>query len=614
MPAPSTPNATARNLWITQYLVNPDTGEELLNLLDLDVALSKYKSIHEWIYVVHQEDADDPNGRHVHLMLRFVDKGHKVSQIERWMNVPWQKVWPIKTGRGTPTADAACAQVLDYFFHLDPAGEGKRRYGPDDAVASDGFDWQGLMRGHPSTPEPKRSQKLSPRGRILSGKLSAQEAINETTLTEDNCRKYRGEFLAKSLPPASHVGVYVQASALYSDPLVRALTSQYGPAFTACAALSDDYLDSLAADDTRHLDADVDAVPDFRSAPVPPTHPAQRQSQSDAASTTTSWQRHRAQIQAMLVTPPAPDVLAPDWTDSQDYRDTRSRSDYGDETWESWDETYHDEYMQYVGDFSAWERDRQHYLDDLAKTVTNTDDVIRQATATRYAGYVADPTDRCLSRLAEYDGEPVVVWPHVRSSLSPAGTGATVWQIAAALGGPQSLYASLTPSPAPEDTGRVIDTAAGQTQLIPRMTVLVGEAPWEDVRRDLAALFAQATVDDPDSSSGLSVPMILPVTETDIGVQVLDRYVTAPEDIDTRSASQYVDLARVPNKLAALHSRTAALPSGERTMVRAQGERRQLVPVMSAEEDVRARIEHPVIDGDGSGADVLEAIFDGTDL
>lgn len=229
MPAPHSPDDKSRSFWMTQYLTNPATGETLLTLDDLDATFRRYPSIKEWLYVVHQEDDHNPDGRHVNVMIRFTNRGkaRDVATLARWFGVPWKKMWPINGG------DKGCAQVLAYFFHLDPAGAGKRTYGPDDAVAADGFDWQALMAGHPVDDSPR--EKLSPRGQILAGQVTAEQARRQFPLPDKAVRTARAEYLASLTPPVSRVGIYLQADAAASEPLAWALADRFGPCFEAPA-------------------------------------------------------------------------------------------------------------------------------------------------------------------------------------------------------------------------------------------------------------------------------------------------------------------------------------------------------------------------------------------
>jgi hypothetical protein len=194
-----------------QYLTNPQTGEKLLDVEDLEHALTSHSTIRRWAYIIHE-------GTHVHWVATTGDPvrekraGKQIprSRWAKWFGVPEEKIWRVLGG------EDGLADALIYMLHEGAAGQGKTHYSHDDMHASAGWDWESLVRSRQtalavSGPGPGPRRQLSVRGRMLEEGLSYREARRLTTVAEEKLWGYRREHLNSTTPPLVHTNIFVQA-------------------------------------------------------------------------------------------------------------------------------------------------------------------------------------------------------------------------------------------------------------------------------------------------------------------------------------------------------------------------------------------------------------------
>lgn len=99
-----------------QYLNHPTTGEILLSEETIQEALSKYKTISEWAYVIHDRDIKEdgsPKPPHFHVVIRTSGNATPVSSVAAWFKVPENFV-DIPKGIG---AFMDCIAYLTHEYH-----------------------------------------------------------------------------------------------------------------------------------------------------------------------------------------------------------------------------------------------------------------------------------------------------------------------------------------------------------------------------------------------------------------------------------------------------------------------------------------------------------------
>lgn len=192
-----------------QYLVNPVTGEKLLDVEDLEHALTSHAGIRRWAYIIHENS-------HVHWVAATFSptetrRGKAVPRFRwaKWFGVPEDRIWRVLGG------EDGLADVLIYLLHEGQAGAGKQHYSHDAMVASGGWDWEALVRSRQTAlavagPGPGPRRKLSIRGQMLEEGLSYREARRLTTMADDKLRALRHEYLRSTPPPQAHTNIYIQ--------------------------------------------------------------------------------------------------------------------------------------------------------------------------------------------------------------------------------------------------------------------------------------------------------------------------------------------------------------------------------------------------------------------
>ena len=132
---------------ISQYEINPKTGEDLhFNESNIKNGLS-YKSIKEWAYVCHDKDtysekdeikgdgkAGEPKGKHWHIVGRC-DRAVEIVSLANWFGVPPNQI-EIPRGRG---AFLDCVEYLTHESEKEQA-LGKHRYSDEEITSN--FDWR----------------------------------------------------------------------------------------------------------------------------------------------------------------------------------------------------------------------------------------------------------------------------------------------------------------------------------------------------------------------------------------------------------------------------------------------------------------------------------------
>lgn len=204
------PTSGVRVISGMQYLVNPDTGDRLLTVEDLEHALASHASIRRWAFIIHEDS-------HVHWVAATSDPvrekraGKQVPRRTwaRWFGVPEDRIWRVLGG------EDGLADVLIYMLHEGAAGQGKTHYSHDDMVASAGWDWEALVRSRQTAlavagPGPGPRRQLSLRGRMLEEGLSYREARAQSTVADDKLRNLRHEYLRSTPPPETHTNIYIQ--------------------------------------------------------------------------------------------------------------------------------------------------------------------------------------------------------------------------------------------------------------------------------------------------------------------------------------------------------------------------------------------------------------------
>lgn len=119
---------------IMQYLNHPVTGEILLTETTVKDVLSKYKTITEWAYIIHDRDIKDDGSLkppHFHIVIKTPKNPTTLQKISNWFGIP-ENFIDIPKGRG------AFHDCVGYLTHaLIP---NKTRY-LDECVQSN-FDWK----------------------------------------------------------------------------------------------------------------------------------------------------------------------------------------------------------------------------------------------------------------------------------------------------------------------------------------------------------------------------------------------------------------------------------------------------------------------------------------
>lgn len=221
------PTSGVRVISGMQYLVNPDTGDRLLTVEDLEHALASHASIRRWAFIIHEDS-------HVHWVAATSDPvrekraGKQVPRRTwaRWFGVPEDRIWRVLGG------EDGLADVLIYMLHEGAAGQGKTHYSHDDMHASAGWDWESLVRSRQtalavSGPGPGPRRQLSVRGRMLEEGLSYREARCLTTMADDKLRNLRHEYLRSTTPPETHTNIYIQGAATPDrDALAKLVATQ----------------------------------------------------------------------------------------------------------------------------------------------------------------------------------------------------------------------------------------------------------------------------------------------------------------------------------------------------------------------------------------------------
>lgn len=221
------PTSGVRVISGMQYLVNPDTGDRLLTVEDLEHALASHASIRRWAFIIHEDS-------HVHWVAATSDPvrekraGKQVPRRTwaRWFGVPEDRIWRVLGG------EDGLADVLIYMLHEGAAGQGKTHYSHDDMHASAGWDWESLVRSRQTAlavagPGPGPRRQLSLRGRMLEEGLSYREARCLTNMADDKLRDLRHEYLRSTPPPRTHTNIYIQgASCPDRDALAQIVATQ----------------------------------------------------------------------------------------------------------------------------------------------------------------------------------------------------------------------------------------------------------------------------------------------------------------------------------------------------------------------------------------------------
>lgn len=228
-----------RTVSFMQYLHNPETGDELLNLKKLRASLQQLSGIKRWAYIVHEPDTSEA---HVHGIATQIDdkiplRKSNPKTKSAWakiFGVPEDKVWAVTDG------EAGIADALGYMLHLPhfcDSDKANEPYSQDAMEAKPGWNWwpqvQDRQTNKATTGSPafsaskKKDVKRSVRGQIMDG-MSLKEALKISNVDSYKLIRWRREYLHTLTPPPVRVNFFVDVSGvpdLERKPIIRELAA-----------------------------------------------------------------------------------------------------------------------------------------------------------------------------------------------------------------------------------------------------------------------------------------------------------------------------------------------------------------------------------------------------
>ena len=215
------PQMKCRVFNISQYEVNPKTGEDLhFNEENIKNCIS-HKSIKQYGYILHDKDIcikdDEVNGyitgeakpRHWHVVLRC-DDAIEISTIAKWLGIP-ENMIDVPKGRG------AFLECIEYLTHEHPKQQALGKYFyPDDEVIAN-FDFRKAL-DEKLEKQLKYGGDLNLKDQMMYdvlyyGKTLAECAKEDPYTYMKNCitlEKYRHKYLAEvAQVPVLRINFYI---------------------------------------------------------------------------------------------------------------------------------------------------------------------------------------------------------------------------------------------------------------------------------------------------------------------------------------------------------------------------------------------------------------------